>query len=178
MVNPYIQVSFIGEDWEQQLLSQQGQQGQPQRPVQRTSSYSSETRQPQRTSRTPPGPNCDPSVMNGNGPPRGLTPVGPQGDLQPSNARLRPPNNGGPRQPSAEPGGNRPPNGPPPRLRGSRTPLSPEEMALRRASRQPSDANAAQSGPNSYVRDCFIIPQQSVERFLPDGIAVSTLNLV
>ena len=93
--------------------------------------------------------NCDPTIMNGNGPPR-----------------LRPPPPGavGPpgRSPSLESSA-RPPGGPPPRTRVSRTPMSPEEIAQRS-----KELDATQN----FVRDCFIIPQESVERFLPDGISV------
>ena len=95
--------------------------------------------------------NCDPTIMNGNGPPR-----------------LRPPPPGavGPpgRSPSLESSA-RPPGGPPPRTRVSRTPMSPEEIAQR--SKDQTDLSA-----QNFVRDCFIIPQESVERFLPDGISV------
>ena len=104
---------------------------------------------------SPPPPqqgNCDPTIMNGNGPPR-----------------LRPPPPGavGPpgRSPSLESSA-RPPGGPPPRTRMSRTPMSPEEIAQR--SKDQTDLAAQQN----FVRDCFIIPQESVERFLPDGISV------
>jgi len=104
---------------------------------------------------SPPPPqqgNCDPTIMNGNGPPR-----------------LRPPPPGavGPpgRSPSLESSA-RPPGGPPPRTRMSRTPMSPEEIAQR--SKDQTDLAAQQN----FVRDCFIIPQESVERFLPDGISL------
>jgi len=57
-----------------------------------------------------------------------------------------------------------PPGGPPRRI--SRTPLSPEEMALR------SREEEARRAQQTFHRDCFIIPQQNVERFLPDGISL------
>ena len=41
--------------------------------------------------------------------------------------------------------------------------MSPEEIAQRS-----KELDATQN----FVRDCFIIPQESVERFLPDGISV------
>lgn len=90
--------------------------------------------------------------MNGNGPPNRLRPPPGPGGTVPK------------RSPSIEMSGQqRLPPGAPPRQRPSRTtPLSPEEMALRTRQEEASG-----------VRDCFIIPQQSVERFLPDGIAVS-----
>ena len=44
--------------------------------------------------------------------------------------------------------------------------MSPEEIAQR--SKDQTDLAAQQN----FVRDCFIIPQESVERFLPDGISV------
>ena len=95
-------------------------------------------------------PSCDPSTMNGNGPPR-----------------LRPPPPGQGRASSIDPV-NRPP-GAPPRTRASRTPMNPEEMAARG---REVEARQAQQ---SFQRDCFIIPQESVERFLPDGITVSPI---
>ena len=103
-------------------------------------------------------PSCDPTTMNGNGPPR-----------------LRPPPSGpgqGQRAPSIDTM-NRPPGGAPPRTsRTSRTPImSPEEMAAR--GREVEKMQVQQS----FQRDCFIIPQESVERFLPDGITVKNFPL-
>ena len=154
------QVSFIGEDWEHQQLNQR-----------RANSYGAERRELTPNS-MPPGPqgsqgevpptaggqkrqsSCDPtspSGMNGNGPPR-----------DPNRLRPPPPGGGGAqgRTPSVD-STNRPPGGPPPRSRASRASINPNDMALQ-----------AQSSQSLAVRDCFIIPQQSVERFLPDGIAV------
>ena len=97
--------------------------------------------------------------MNGNGPPR-----------------LRPPPSGpgqGQRAPSIDTM-NRPPGGAPPRTsRTSRTTpmMSPEEMAAR--GREVEKMQVQQS----FQRDCFIIPQESVERFLPDGITVRKFPL-
>lgn len=104
-------------------------------------------------------PSCDPTTMNGNGPPR-----------------LRPPPSGpgqGQRAPSIDTM-NRPPGGAPPRTsRTSRTPImSPEEMAAR--GREVEKMQVQQS----FQRDCFIIPQESVERFLPDGITVKKIPIV
>ena len=45
--------------------------------------------------------------------------------------------------------------------------MSPEEMAAR------GRAVEAREAQQSFQRDCFIIPQESVERFLPDGITVN-----
>ena len=104
-------------------------------------------------------PSCDPTTMNGNGPPR-----------------LRPPPSGpgqGQRAPSIDTM-NRPPGGAPPRTsRTSRTTpiMSPEEMAAR--GREVEKMQVQQS----FQRDCFIIPQESVERFLPDGITVRKFPL-
>lgn len=144
-----LQVSFIGEDWEQeQLLQQQGQRSSSAR----QNSYTAErgltpSLQPQLANGRQ--SSCDPVTMNGNGPPNRLRPPPGPGGTVPK------------RSPSLESSQQRPP-GAPPRQRPSRTtPLSPEEMALR--TRQEEAAG---------VRDCFIIPQQSVERFLPDGISV------
>ena len=168
---------------------------------QRTNSYSAEGR-PREISplgsnpesrKSPPSANCDPQApapkvsvtMNGNGPhgpPNGNGPPrvnGPQngppvtgGPVAPQVGgpqRLRPPPTGPPgkRSPSLDSTAmaNRPP-GAPPRQRVSRTPLSPEEMKLL-AKQEEAKTAAAQA-----ARDCFIIPQTSVERFLPDGIAV------
>ena len=47
--------------------------------------------------------------------------------------------------------------------------MNPEEMAARG---REVEARQAQQ---SFQRDCFIIPQESVERFLPDGITVRTV---
>ena len=168
---------------------------------QRTNSYSAERPREisplgsnPESRKSPPSANCDPQApapkvsvtMNGNGPhgpPNGNGPPrvnGPQngppvtgGPVAPpigGPQRLRPPPTGPPgkRSPSLDSTAmaNRPPGGAPPRQRVSRTPLSPEEMKLL-AKQEEAKTAAAQA-----ARDCFIIPQTSVERFLPDGIAV------
>ena len=148
--------------------------------------------------KSPPSTNCDPQAptpqgtltMNGNGPPHGNgLPTGPPGapPIAPpigGPQRLRPPPagpGGKKRSPSTDstalanrPPGMQPPvmppGGAPPRQRVSRTPMSPEERALLQQQEQARQAQAQAS------RDCFIIPQQSVERFLPDGIAVRNFS--
>ena len=176
LVNIYFaifQVTFIAEDWEAPLNATTP------RPDRRPNCYNADI--PSRAS-LPPGTgialdaidapqgattpqqgNCDPKIMNGNGPPR-LRPPPPAGATGPG----RSPSMDTARPPGA-PGGTPirgPPPGPPPRTRASRTPMSPDEIARR--SQAQDEALAAQQA----VRDCFIIPQESVERFLPDGISV------
>ena len=62
---------------------------------------------------------------------------------------------------SSEPGQAGPPRGPP------RRKMTREEMMVLR--RQQGEDVAAKQAPN---KDCFIIPQGNLERFLPDGITV------
>ena len=67
------------------------------------------------------------------------------------------------RQPSTELAPAGPPKGPP------RRKLTRDEMvALRNASKETSVQRSSE-------KDCFIIPQNNLERFLPDGITVSIL---
>ena len=158
-------MTFIAEDWEAN-----GQPGQP--PLRRPNSYYADS-VPNRAGSVPGSgdyqlipqqENCDPAIMNGNGPPR-LRPPGPPGQPGPYGTPGRSPSMETARPPGMPPG--MPPGGIPPRSRGSRTPMSPEDYARR--SREQEEAQ-------NFQRDCFIIPQESVERFLPDGISVRVFS--
>ena len=149
----FFQVSFINENGSEQRRANSYNAEQrttpgPQAPPATNGSVAGNTTAAGTNSRKP---SCDPTTMNGNGPPR---------------LRPPPPGGPGPRAPSIDTM-NRPPGGAPPRTRTSRTPMmSPEETAARG---REVEARQAQQ---SFQRDCFIIPQESVERFLPDGITV------
>ena len=150
-------MSFIGDpDWQPEQRRPNCYTAENRPPLQ--ASVSIQAPPPAATLGVPPAgfkrqSSCDPATMNGNGPPK-------------DSNRLRPPPTGVSRSSSME-STSRPPGGAPPRTRASRTPMSPEEMARR--SREMEAFQASQT----YERDCFIIPQESVERFLPDGISVS-----
>lgn len=103
-------------------------------------------------------PACDPFASNGRGPPRSgdgrIPPGGQRGPMQMSGS--------GPGGPGPGPGG----GGHHPLMRGrGRGPRREGEDML-----PPKDLTAVS-------KDCFIIPQHNLERFLPDGITVRKENL-
>ncbi len=121
----------------------------------------------------PPGPNTPQTA------PAGLYPPGVEPRLRPPPSGAGPPP-GGPGPSGAAPDGRsgslvrsasmdpRPPGGAPPRARGPRPPMTREEAAMRA-----QEEGGAVRPHQHFQKDCFIIPQESVERFLPDGVAVS-----
>ena len=128
-------------------------------------------------------PGAGSGYMNGNGPPqqqqqlpdgRKLSLRSPPGDQATGPRGPGPPGGGGPGQPDV------PPRGPPRRRPPSRDMTAGDGggMSLPIRRRDEADGgggNPRGPGPNRQSnKDCFIIPQGNLERFLPDGITVGS----
>ena len=132
----------------------------------------SQGREPEGTQMRPPQssasrpPSGDP-YMNGKGPPVDRQQQQLQQQQQPQQQQLAPPRRGTAGQLRPTPEGTLPTEGGP---LPPRTRRPPPNQSLRDDSPRGLDVAAA-SGVN---KDCFVIPQENLERFLPDGITVRT----
>ena len=105
-----------------------------------------------------PPSNASTLLPPGSRPPRRPSAIALNQDNQPSQGGTTP--NAAPRQSSTELAQAGPPKGPP------RRKLTRDELlALRNQSKEASVQRSSE-------KDCFIIPQNNLERFLPDGITV------